>query len=325
MFDPEQVDSWLELGQGIRNSARMLMEEALYYRDTGDTPAALRSVEDILAAGKTLAEHPVLMSYFMAASINKIAVDTLHNLMATTELTDAQLVEIQQTFREAQRRLALAPTILKDALEFKPSLDVLLEDIPALLRNSPDDFDLEDLPEAFTSLVSFLIYRYSGLADSNYLHILRGARHYIALCALPRHEAIERAHEPFPKSRWGSVIETTEVLIDMQFVVLGTVFRAPARNDAYFHVTDTALAVERYRLEYGRLPERLEELVPAYLETLPLDPFDGESLRYQREDEGFTVYSIGSNTIDEGGRGSPNHDGDEDDIAFSVLRQKTPV
>jgi hypothetical protein len=62
-----------------------------------------------------------------------------------------------------------------------------------------------------------------------------------------------------------------------------------------------AIALEQFRLDTGKLPERLEELVPKYMDKVPIDPFDGKPLRYKRLEKGYTIYSVGINQIDEGG------------------------
>jgi hypothetical protein len=61
---------------------------------------------------------------------------------------------------------------------------------------------------------------------------------------------------------------------------------AVARNEAMRRLAVTALGLERFRLNTGRLPETLEELVPDYLEAVPVDPFDGQSVRYEPEPGG---------------------------------------
>ena len=43
-----------------------------------------------------------------------------------------------------------------------------------------------------------------------------------------------------------------------------------------------ALALERFRLATGGLPETLDQLVPEYLEAVPVDPFEGNPIRYER-------------------------------------------
>ncbi|MGH7336520.1 MAG: hypothetical protein ACREI7_02980, partial [Myxococcota bacterium] len=57
----------------------------------------------------------------------------------------------------------------------------------------------------------------------------------------------------------------------------------------------------------GALPERLEDLVPRYLDALPLDRYDGAPLRYARAAR--AVYSIGEDFTDAGPAAAPNvHD-----------------
>ena len=49
---------------------------------------------------------------------------------------------------------------------------------------------------------------------------------------------------------------------------------------------ETMLAVERYRLAHGRLPERLEDVCPEFLDRLPKDPWANGSLAYDLVDDG---------------------------------------
>jgi hypothetical protein len=68
-----------------------------------------------------------------------------------------------------------------------------------------------------------------------------------------------------------------------------------------------ACALERFRLAHGEYPEKLEALVPQFLDTIPQDIIGGEPLRYQRRSQGtFVLYSVGWNGRDDGGvRGQP--------------------
>jgi hypothetical protein len=64
----------------------------------------------------------------------------------------------------------------------------------------------------------------------------------------------------------------------------------------------TALvAAERYRLAVGHWPATLGDLVPAYLATVPTDPFDGKPLRYSKVPDGVLVYAVGPDLKDNGG------------------------
>ena len=49
-------------------------------------------------------------------------------------------------------------------------------------------------------------------------------------------------------------------------------------------------------------PDALDDLRGRFLDEIPLDPFSGEAFRYVVESEGFLLYSVGPNGIDEEGR-----------------------
>ncbi|HEY3282143.1 MAG TPA: hypothetical protein VGN26_07705 [Armatimonadota bacterium] len=63
------------------------------------------------------------------------------------------------------------------------------------------------------------------------------------------------------------------------------------------------LALQAYHLEHGRHAECLGDLVPEYLSEAPDDPFAASGpLICRREGEGFTLYSVGPDGVDDGGR-----------------------
>ncbi len=67
-----------------------------------------------------------------------------------------------------------------------------------------------------------------------------------------------------------------------------------------------ACALERHRLARGNYPEKLEALLPEYANKLPHDIITGEPLKYRRLTENeFTLYSVGLNRVDDGGKPAP--------------------
>lgn len=63
----------------------------------------------------------------------------------------------------------------------------------------------------------------------------------------------------------------------------------------------TAIAVQRFMLEQGRIPASLDELRGKYLRDVPADPYTGEPYRLKVEPGSFTVYSAGPDGNDDGG------------------------
>ena len=55
----------------------------------------------------------------------------------------------------------------------------------------------------------------------------------------------------------------------------------------------------------NQFPATLAELVPKYLPLVPIDPFDGQPLRYRPDRTHVLLYSVGQDQKDDGGRTSP--------------------
>ena len=91
------------------------------------------------------------------------------------------------------------------------------------------------------------------------------------------------------------------VMLHVLMPARSRIFQVSLHNNARLRTVRVGLAIERYRLANGKLPENLAELVPAYLDTVPKDPFDGQELRYKRIEKGYVVYSIGEDGSDDGG------------------------
>ena len=64
----------------------------------------------------------------------------------------------------------------------------------------------------------------------------------------------------------------------------------------------TALALGAYRLEHGACPATLGTLAPRYMKRPPPDAFARVGfLRYRRQGNSFTLYSVGPDGRDDGG------------------------
>ena len=95
------------------------------------------------------------------------------------------------------------------------------------------------------------------------------------------------------------------------------------RSIAVLRCALAGLACERYRLRHERLPQSLAELVPDFVEALPIDPFTGEPLFFVTTEVGITVYSIGSNLVDDGGDFTvPKGKYAPLDVGFRLARQE---
>jgi hypothetical protein len=65
-----------------------------------------------------------------------------------------------------------------------------------------------------------------------------------------------------------------------------------------FQLTRALLLCKVYEKKHGQLPETLQALVPEFVEAVPLDPYDGQPVRYSKERQ--IVYCVGSDGSDDG-------------------------
>jgi len=59
------------------------------------------------------------------------------------------------------------------------------------------------------------------------------------------------------------------------------------------------IACQRYERRNGHLPAKLDDLVPALIEAVPRDPYDGQPLRYAADRR--IIWAVGENLKDDGG------------------------
>ena len=77
-------------------------------------------------------------------------------------------------------------------------------------------------------------------------------------------------------------------------------------EDFSLAATQTLIALKAYSIEHQELPATLSALIPNYLESIPIDPFDGEPIRYSLENR--VIYSVGADAVDASGIAPPGDD-----------------
>jgi hypothetical protein len=157
------------------------------------------------------------------------------------------------------------------------------------------------IPEVRSNLPSFVLfdlptYRVFLLADdlAAYRQVMKEMQD---LAGRPYYEALEDWQE-FQR-RWDS---SRAGIVTAQ-ITPATVKIAPmtAEGDAVRQLLRVGLAMTAYRAKQGAYPDKLAELAPEYLPTIPVDPFDGQPLRMNRHGREIVLYSIGRDLKDDGG------------------------
>ncbi len=65
------------------------------------------------------------------------------------------------------------------------------------------------------------------------------------------------------------------------------------------------LALRRHYLATESYPATLDKLIPQYLTEVPPDPFSDQALVYRKLPQGYQLYSVGFDGVDDGGKAAP--------------------
>jgi hypothetical protein len=88
-------------------------------------------------------------------------------------------------------------------------------------------------------------------------------------------------------------------LIRQKEVSLRRVLEQKCLDELNLEAIALLAALKAFKQDNARLPQSLDELVPSYMESVPLDPFDGKPMRYSAAKK--IIYSVGKDLKDSGG------------------------
>ena len=98
---------------------------------------------------------------------------------------------------------------------------------------------------------------------------------------------------PSERIRWYLVAYMTPAL--------GQLSHAFAIDRAQCLATATAFAAERYRRAHGAWPVDAACLVPEFMQSVPEDPWSGKPVLMSNDGDGFRIWSIGRDGVDDRG------------------------
>ncbi|UCE46243.1 MAG: hypothetical protein JSW47_11530 [Phycisphaerales bacterium] len=303
---------------GLHQGARLLLLEAVLHAENDQTELAVQAVISNLKIAGSLANEPDLGSQFSQRVCWWRAVLSVERVVNRNDLTDEQLTRLSAALADAEQHTNVLPALVGERCLVLAALGMSTAQLRAtdFFCGDPDESPLS----VHLRAAAYTLRKFVGLMDKKAILYLDVANDCIESLKLPLEH--RRAAAEAIEKRLGS--ESRDALL------LGVIRRFPrviAEFDIFacLRTARVALAIQRYRLANGRLPDTLGDLVPAYLDAVPSDPFDGEQLRYKKLEVGFVVYSIGEDQDDDGGlerrpAGQKARRSYECDITFIVER-----
>ena len=269
----------------------LLNLEAIWHAENGQSQSAAHSVMSGFGLARSLAKEPIIIPQLVRMACHGLAISGLERCINRTAFTDEQLADLDRCFIEAEGCSNLARAYVGDRCHF---LDALKKPESLMSAITDDGKQISPMTAPFSEL-----YKAVGLADMDAMLYLDFIDGYIEITKLPPHQR-KKASDTL-EARLES-ISNIHLLLHMLMPSWSRAVTVELRSIAGLRAARASLALERYRLAAGKLPDSLSELVPVYLESVPKDPFDGNQMRYRKLETGFVVYSICEDLSDDSGK-----------------------
>jgi hypothetical protein len=293
-YSPDFIGTLLPDLQETRQVVVMLEAEAERLSRDGRPGAALELVRAMLNAARSIEGEPFLISCLVRMACDHIAVRRVERTFGLS-VPKGGLAELQAALmREAEADLFW--TGLRGE---RAGMDMLMTNLrTGRLPVNVVSALAGRAGSATPSPEDYVQYwaRQPHLAgdQATYLELITQAREVRHLPEHQQRAALKAI--PVPPDEPGTAL--THLLLPG----LDKLHEASLRTKAQLRCAAVGLAVERFRQVRGRWPVSLEELPRGLLTAVPPDPFDGKPLRYARREDGVTIYSVGLDEQDNGGK-----------------------
>jgi hypothetical protein len=91
---------------------------------------------------------------------------------------------------------------------------------------------------------------------------------------------------------------------DIASISLAEMNQMRCEQNLFLRATQVMMGIKAFKNDHGEYPDSLDELVPVYLPSIPIDPFDENPIRYSIEKK--IIYSVGRSMEDLGGGSGDN-------------------
>ncbi|MGH7172526.1 MAG: hypothetical protein ACRELF_00285 [Gemmataceae bacterium] len=319
IYERNTLETRLNEQGEARRIAKLLVFDVLRYNQNGDGKNALTSCRAAINAGRSLGDEPVTISQFIRGACVITACRATERTLAQSEPPPDELTSLQQTLE------------MEDA---HPDLLIVMRGERAMshaLFNAIEDGDvsLNGLAGVRWSWFEYaLISIWRMDTHEDHVLMLPLMARAIADAQQPMHEQIEAERQLDQEVQKVRSLPRPPLLTGLLMPPMSKRGESSRRTHAYIRCTIVALAAERYRQTHKKWPDSLDKLCPQFLAEAPLDPFDGEPLRYRRVEDGVVIYSVSSDRTDNNGNLDREHPNQPDaDIGirlWDVAKRRQP-
>ncbi|MHC4843692.1 MAG: hypothetical protein ACYTEE_07820 [Planctomycetota bacterium] len=312
------LSDYRKLGRALCWRAQLQVEQGQYEQVFTDLISCFRLGIHIRSGNKSLIEQ------LLGIAIQAISVDRIHQILSEHNLNAEQLALLQEEFEKV---------VFDENFTINMEMERLFMYDEIQRRFTEDRFGGGHL---YLSRLGKLGDNMTGYGVENYIadvlsfieatggrpiHILfthpnkretkeKASQFYDFLTEAFRKTPAQLRAEGIDINEEVLVIREGNILLEIMLPALGRVSQVLYRDKIDVEATLTIIALIRYEKDIGEYPESLDELVSKdYLKEVPIDPFSGQAIIYKRADDGFILYGVGENFVDDGGEVVRDNDG----------------
>jgi ABC-type transport system involved in multi-copper enzyme maturation permease subunit len=290
-WSPDGFSTQVPHVQAARELAGVLAWDVLLRAQEEDADGALTSCRAILNAGRSLADEPLLISQLARATICQMTLEKIERTLAQGQPSEGALAALQRLLEDEDRQPVLLFGLRGERAisdRFFEALQAGQARVAAVTGGKPPRrFEL------LTQEVSLSVL--TGSVKKQRAAYLKGQTQLVEIAKLPVEQQDARFKQMPAPAR-------TDILAHLMFPAINRVVAAFQKEQGRLRCALAAVAVERYQRQHDRWPESLATLVPTHLSQVPLDPFDGQPIRYRRLTDGVVIYCVGPDLQDDGGK-----------------------
>ena len=269
----------------FRTIARLLAAESQTRAGVGDWARAIGICLDGMMMGEQSVHGGGLMGMYVGTSMQHICREEAWR--AIDQLTPAQArYAIARLNAISLRHLPVHRTLQEEKLLGSLGLQ-------DLLSGKCKDSEYKSLPELPNRIKRKTLIRYGEFMDES---IRTVRRPYADKPPIPE---MERCNNPLLFAWEGPV----NVILTLWCLPCDGLWLSDLRCQTQNRLLQTSLALRAYRVEKGAYPDKLTDLVPTYLHSLPKDLFATRgTFGYRREGNRYVLWSVGPDSKNDQGK-----------------------
>jgi len=315
---------------GINKLHKLVLLDALIAAERGDSAHAFRSLMNSYRTAEAVSGEPISFSKLVELQLLQRSISFSRDIITKAGFGKVELLALQQKALELESstlplKMATISTCII-YIDYRQSTSSFWNKFSNKNRIGSSEIEHNRYKSAWLCL-----------REKNEIKLFSDFKELIESLELPFDERLAKFHSI--QDRW-------EYLNDMDedsFLGVGflkgnaSLVIKQAALISLLRAERAALAVELYRIENGKFPESLGDLVPQYMAELPQDPFNkGQPLRYKSftltrrvgsgvedmriEEDAYAVYGCAANGKDYGDKDALNlfSTGSEHGICFGA-------